>query len=1480
MSVGKMKTDQSGAVMVVGGGIAGMQAALDLAESGFLVYLVERDISIGGVMGQLDKTFPTNDCSTCMISPKLIEVSTNPNIRIITRAEVKGLKGRPGDFTVRLRREPRFIDPDLCSACGDCSAVCPVEVPANFNEGLNLRKAVYRHFPQAIPSAFAIDKIGTSPCRLACPANVSAQGYVALIARGKFKEALALERRDNPLPGICGRVCTHPCESHCARGRVDEPVAIRDLKKFLAEWEVQNGTMDPPAPAPAREERIAIVGSGPAGLTAAYYLALDGFQPVVFESRPEAGGMLRYGIPEYRLPARILDYEIDFIKAAGVDVRLNAPIGPPLGLNDLKDQGFRAVFLAVGAHQGMKLGLEGEDLPGVRSGVAFLREAAHGRPDPPGRRVAVIGGGNVAVDAARAALRLGSEDVTILYRRTRAEMPAYEEEIEEALAEGIRIEYLTAPMRFISGNGRLTGLEVQAMDLGEPDASGRRRPVPRPGSERILSVDAVLSAIGQFPGLDFLPDQDGPGVEKGPRLKADPLTLQTDVPWIFAGGDAVTGPDTVVRAVAAGKEAAESIKRFVEGRDLSQDRERPRTPAEPDVTGRPREDRKRPPLADPAERVRDFREVVGTLDEASARAEASRCLSCGVCSECYQCVSACQAGAIRHDLFPKEEDLRVGAVILAPGFRPFDARLKPEYGYGRLANVITSLEFERINSASGPTGGHVRRPSDNSEPFRVAWIQCVGSRDPSIGRDYCSYICCMSATKQAIIGREHLPGMETAVFYMDIRAQGKGFDRYYERARNDHGVRFIRSMISRIIEDPVTKNLEVQYFNERDELIQETFNMVVLSVGLSPHPASRELARVLDVETDRFGFAARTGLNPLATSRPGVFACGVFQAPRDIPDTVMQAGAAAAEASALLAEARGLEITAPSFPEERDISGEPPRIGVFVCHCGVNIGGVVDVPAVAEYAAGLPYVEHAQEYMFTCSTDSQEDMAEIIREHRLNRVVVASCSPRTHEPLFRETLRRAGLNPYLFEMANIRDQCSWVHAGVPQTATDKARDLVRMSVARSALLEPVYRFPVPVEQSALVIGGGIAGMTAAENLADQGFFTHIVEASGRLGGLARRLSKTLEGHDVRAWLTGLEDRVNNHPLIQVHLNMEVLETTGFVGNFSSTLAGDGQEVHVNHGASVLAVGASEYRPEEYEYGRDERVMTQLDLHEALHGGGEGPGAALDGVRNVVMIQCVGSRTDEHPYCSRICCGQAVGHALTIKKERPDVDVTILYRDMRTFALKELYYREARDLGVRFVRFEPDQAPEVSFSDQGLEVRVFDQGLGEAMVLPADRLILSAAVRPQPQARRIASRLKLPLDADGFFMEAHLKLRPVDFVTPGVFLAGAAHGPKYLEECVAQARAAAARAATVLSKKEMMAGGEIAVVDQEKCAACLTCVRTCPYGVPRIDENHFAYIDPAACQGCGSCAAACPRQAIQVCHYTDDQMMAKSGALFG
>ena len=871
-----------------------------------------------------------------------------------------------------------------------------------------------------------------------------------------------------------------------------------------------------------------------------------------------------------------------------------------------------------------------------------------------------------------------------------------------------------------------------------------------------------------------------------------------------------------------------------------------------------------------------FDEISQGYTEEQAQREAARCLNCGGCSECMQCVEACQAGAIDHRQAPRRQTLEVGAVILAPGFRPFDARQKPEYGYGRYPNVITSLEFERVLSATGPFGGHIRRPGDGQEPKKIAWIQCVGSRDASIGREYCSYVCCMYAAKQAIIAREHDPRIEPTIFFIDFRAQGKGFDRYYERARDVHGVRFIRSMISRVTQDPRTHNLELNYVDEDGRIQTEEFDLVVLSVGLSPHPATRQLAQVCGIATDTWGFVESPPFKMVETSRAGIFTCGVFQSPKDIPETVGQASAAAGAAATLLSGARGTLLSKAEYPLERDVAREEPRIGVFVCHCGINIAGVVDVAQVSDYARTLPQVVYTDHYTFTCATDSLEAMRQVIEAHDLNRVVVASCSPRTHETLFQDNLRQAGLNKYLFEMANIRDQDSWVHQNNPGLATEKAKELVKMAVARAAVLKPLTEMPMPVNQRALVVGGGLAGLVAAQTIADAGYQVYLPDLQERFGGsLAHDMRSTLEGHAIQPFMLELVTRVETHPNIRWWEEARIISFSGHKGNFRCELESPRGKWSVHFGAVVVATGGQECAPKEYLYGDDTRVLTQIELEGLLADTPED----LRTAPTVVMIQCVGSREPEHPYCSRVCCGEAIKNAITIKKIRPQANVFILYRDIRTYGLKEIYYKKARDLGVQFIRYEPALKPQVTPAANGLMVSIFDQNLKATINLKADYLALSAAIRPHPVAKEIAGLMKLPLDNDGFFMEAHLKLRPLDFAVNGIFLCGLAHSPKFIEESIAQAQGAAARALGILAQKVMYVGGAVAVVDPQKCAICLTCVRTCPFGVPRVDQAEGVIaIDPAACQGCGSCASACPRKAIELMHHRDDQFLAKICAI--
>ncbi|MDR3557446.1 MAG: FAD-dependent oxidoreductase [Syntrophobacteraceae bacterium] len=1466
---------KTGAVAIVGGGIAGIQSALDIAGSGFKVYLIEQQPNVGGVMSQLDKTFPTNDCSSCMMGPKLVELANHRNIKILTRTTVEKLEGVPGNFSLTVKRHPRYVLEDKCTGCGECARVCPIDLPSGFDQGLNTRKAIYRNYPQAVPPAFAIDKLDGSPCTNACPGMVNGHAYVTLIARGRYQDAMKVIMRNLPLPGVLGRICPHPCETACRRATVDEPVSICTLKRFVAD------AVDPEKlPLPDREmkrESVAIVGSGPAGLTAAYFLALEGYGVTIYESLGVAGGMLRVGIPDYRLPPEMLDKEIRAITRLGVEIKYHSALGRDFTLDELFGRGHKAVYLAIGAHRGVKLSIQGEDTDGVMHGVDFLRAVnLYEMTDLKGKRVVVVGGGDVAIDAARSALRTGAAKVSIFYRRTRGEMPAHPNEIEDGLAEGIEIKYLVSPRQVVAAAGKVAGLRCVGMELGEPDASGRRSPIPVPGSEFVEECDIVVAAIGQTPDSLFLSDSEKVRITRFGTIKVDGITYQTSREGVFAGGDAQSGPWIAIGAVAAGREAAISISRYLKGEDMAVGRKKTETagenfsPIPPDVKRTPRLRRTSIPME---QRKSGFSEVEPGITEEQARAEASRCLDCMICCECRMCEEACLAGAIAHDMGPVTEKIEAGAVILSPGFEVFDPKLKPEYGWGRWPNVVTSLEYERILSAAGPFSGHIQRLSDGKKPARIAWIQCVGSRDSAIGRDYCSYVCCMYATKQAMITKEHEADIDTTIFYIDIRAQGKGFDRFYERAKNETGVRYVRSMISRIVPVVETGGLLIDYCDENEVMREEEFDMVVLSVGLCAHPSTVGLARRLGVDLDPFAFIKTGPLDMVSTSRPGVYVCGAAQGPKDIPDSVLQGSSAAARATSLLSGVRGELIEPPPHYEERDVRGEKVRIGVFVCHCGINIAGVVDTVAVADYAKTLPGVEYAFSPMFACSTDQQKEIKRAIGEYKLNRFVVASCTPRTHEPLFRNTLREAGLNPYLFELANIREQDSWVHQGAHERATAKAKDLVRMAVARAALLEPLHDFSCDVVQKALVIGGGLAGLTAALAVAEQGFPAVLVEKTSELGGHAGKLFYTEDGGEPSKYVQTLIEAAESNRLIEIYRQAEVLEVKGSCGNFSTRIAVGGKSVEFSHGVAIIAVGGCEYKPSEYLYDRDGRVVTQNEFERML---AKEPASAQT-FRNITMIQCVGSREPEHSYCSRVCCTAAVKNSLKLKEINPSANVSVLYRDIRTFGLKELQYREARRAGVRFFRFDQDLKPEVRIGEAGLDVLVFDSQLGRGIVLKTDLLVLSSAIRPGEDAKKLAETLRLPLDQDGFFLEAHPKLRPLDFATSGFFLCGLAHGPKFADESISQARGAVSRAMTILSQKEIVVAGVVTEVDPNLCRACGECEQTCLFGAIKVSEvengKKRAVVNRALCTGCGACSAACPTGAASLAHFRDSQIEA-------
>ena len=846
--------------------------------------------------------------------------------------------------------------------------------------------------------------------------------------------------------------------------------------------------------------------------------------------------------------------------------------------------------------------------------------------------------------------------------------------------------------------------------------------------------------------------------------------------------------------------------------------------------------------------------------------------ACGLYDDCDQCPISCNRRLSR----ALDETIEVGAIILAAGLAPYRAERAGEYGYGRYANVVTSVEYEKMLLASGPTGGRIVRPSDGAAPKSIAFIQCVGSRSVTdAANPWCSGVCCMYTAKEAVITREHSPDTDIAVFFVDVRAHGKGFERYRDAAEKTHGVRYIRSMPSTVKELKRTGNLAVRYVDERDALKDEEFDLVVLAVGLEPAAGAAEAAKLLGVELNQWGFPRTPETSPVETSRRGILAAGTAVEPKDIPESVTAGSAAAAKAGEMLAAARWSRITRSDFPVEKDVAGQEKRIGVFVCHCGNNIARVIDVKAVTAYARGLPGVAVAVDARYACSGDGLDMIRRTIRDAGLNRVVVAACSPRTHEAIFRRTLCEEGLNPYLVELANIRDQCAWVHKSDPRAATDKARDLVRAAVARVALVEPLAEKRVPVTARALVIGGGAAGMTVALSLARQGFDVTLVEKEDALGGNLRDTSESVWGLDFQAYLAELTAAVASNPRIEILTGAAVASHSGFVGNFESAVTTPSGSRRVRHGVTIVATGAREYKADEYLYGAHARVMTQREFERELSSG-SAAGRAGAG-RDVVMIQCVGSRDDKRPYCSRVCCSRAVKNAIEIMRTRAGTSVYILHRGVRTYGFKEELYRRSREAGVRFIRYLPERKPEVAPDGDGLSVKVFDQDLQDEVTLAAGTVVLATGVVPNADAEDLGRLLRLHNSDDGFFLEAHVKLRPVDFLTDGIYLCGMAHGPKLFDESIAQALSAAGRAATVLAKETITVGGSVAVVDGDLCAACLACVRLCPYEVPVIREGK-AEIEPAKCQGCGICASACPAKAIQLLHYTDAQVIAAASAL--
>ncbi len=851
--------------------------------------------------------------------------------------------------------------------------------------------------------------------------------------------------------------------------------------------------------------------------------------------------------------------------------------------------------------------------------------------------------------------------------------------------------------------------------------------------------------------------------------------------------------------------------------------------------------------------------------------------------KCGICEAICKNKAIDLNQKAEKKEIQVGAILLAPGLEPFDPKVRKEYHYGEFANVVTSMDYERLLCSTGPYQGEILRGSDKKHPHKVAWIQCVGSRRVTPGENsYCSAVCCTYAQKQAILTKDHDVDAECTIFHNDIRSYGKDFERYYERTEKLPGVKFIRSYTSIVREDPKTKNVTVRYSTNDEGVQEEEFDMVVLSVGLNPPADAESIAQRFGIELNPHHFSNVNPVNPMGTNRPGIFVSGAFQGPVDIPESVFSASGAGSQIGELLGYRRGKLSKEREYPPERDVSQEEPRIGVFVCHCGANIGRIVDVPQTVEYCKTLPHVVHAEEQLFSCATNSAKQITDVTKEKGLNRVIVAACSPRTLEPLFRDTVREAGINQYYFEMANIREHNSWVHSKEKEEATQKAKDIIRMSVARARWLEPLQEFDLPVNKAALVVGGGIAGMNCALSIANQGHEVHLVEKNPELGGIARRIHSTLDGLDVQEYLRDLIGKVYRHPLIHVYHNATITDARGYVGNFVTLVKSERGLSEIKHGAAILAIGADLHTPAEYLYGADDRVMTHLELEERINNGDE----KIAKASSLVMIQCVGCRNKDRNYCSRICCSESVKNALTLKKKNPAMDIYVLFRDMRTYGFNEDYYREACNQDVKFIRYELQDKPlvEPGESDEGrpvLKVTATDYTLGSKLEIDADVVALAAAIIPSASTQEVAGLFKVTLSPDGFFKEAHVKLRPVEFAADGVYLCGLAHYPKFIQETINQAYGAAGRALTLLSHDGVVASGSVCRVNEVKCMGCGACVSACAYGALALvdtKQGKKATVNPVLCKGDGLCNAKCPTGAIQLKHYTDEEILSEIDAV--
>jgi len=852
--------------------------------------------------------------------------------------------------------------------------------------------------------------------------------------------------------------------------------------------------------------------------------------------------------------------------------------------------------------------------------------------------------------------------------------------------------------------------------------------------------------------------------------------------------------------------------------------------------------------------------------------------------KCRICEAVCKNNAIDLNQTAEKVDINVGAIVLSQGIEPYDPKVRKEYKYGEFQNVVTSMDYERLLCSTGPYAGEVLRKSDLKHPHNIAWIQCIGSRQViEGGNSYCSAVCCAYTQKHVILTKDHDAGAKCTIFHNDIRSYGKDFERFYQRTEALADVRFFRAYPSIVREDPITKNVTIRYSTPDEGVKEEEFDMVVLSVGLNPPLHVKDIAETYGIELESHDFCKLNPVNPIETNKPGIFVSGGLQGPIDIPESVFSASGAGSQIGELLDYRRGNLSKERIYPPEKDVSQEEPRVGVFVCHCGANIGRIVNVPGTVEYCKTLPNVVYSQEQLFSCATNSAREITDMIQEKGLNRVVVAACSPRTLEPLFRDTLREAGINQYYYEMANIREHNSWVHSKEKEEATEKAHDIIRMSVARACQLEPLQEFDLPVDKRALVVGGGIAGMNSALSIANQGHEVHLVEKDTDLGGIARKIHTTLEGLDVQAYLRELIGKIYKHPLVHVYTDAVITEAAGYVGNFVTTVKSDKGITEIKHGVAVIAIGADLYTPTEYLYGEDDRVMTHLELEEKIVAGDE----KVTNAQCLVMIQCVGCRNEDRNYCSRICCSESIKNALLLKEKKPDMDIYILFRDVRTYGFKEDYYREAAGKDVKFIRYVPEEKPQIEpgESDEDgrpvLKVTAIDYVLGDKVEIAADIIALAAAIVPSAATKEVANQFKVTLSPDGFFKEAHVKLRPVEFATDGVYLCGLAHYPKFIQETINQAYGAAGRALTLLSHDIVVASGSVCEVDEKRCMGCGACAAICTYGALELrdtKQGKKVFVNPVLCKGDGLCNAKCPTAAITLKHYTDKEILCEIDAM--